>query len=86
VEITLTHYLFLAMTVFLTGMVGFILAHVPLFALIVGLVASECSKLRQRSRLAIAAFLVFHAVLHIETLSSFGRKAMSSFNREAKLL
>ena len=46
------------------GMVVFILAHVPLFALIVALVASERRNLRDRSRLALAAFLVIHAGLH----------------------
>ena len=46
------------------GMLVFIVLHVPIFALVVALVASERRIVRDRSRLAIAAFLVVHAGLH----------------------
>ncbi len=47
-----------------TGMVAFVLAHVPLFALVVGMVASLNPRIRRNARIAVAAFLVVHAVLH----------------------
>jgi hypothetical protein len=47
------------------GAVVFVAAHVPLFAVIVALVASQRQIIRQRTRLAIAAFLLIHAALHV---------------------
>jgi hypothetical protein len=48
-----------------TGMWVFIAVHVPLFAVVIALVASENERVRAVSRLAIAGFLVAHGVLHV---------------------
>lgn len=42
----------------------FVLAHVPLFALVIGLVASLHEPTRQRARFAVSVFLIVHAGLH----------------------
>ena len=42
----------------------FILAHVPLFAILIALIASDNPRIRDNSRIAISAFLLVHAVLH----------------------
>jgi len=47
-----------------TGMWVFIAAHVPLFALLIALVASSNVRVRRNSRRVIGAFLVLHGVLH----------------------
>ncbi|MGI9431538.1 MAG: DUF6713 family protein [Myxococcota bacterium] len=47
-----------------TGMWVFIAAHVPLFALLIALVASPNVRLRRNARRVIGAFLVVHGVLH----------------------
>jgi len=47
-----------------TGMIVFIAAHVPLFALLIGLVASSNARVRLFSRLGVSAFLVVHGLLH----------------------
>ncbi len=47
-----------------TGMMVFIAAHLPLFALIIGMIASLHPVIRLRSRLAVGAFLIVHALLH----------------------
>lgn len=47
-----------------TGIWVFIAAHVPLFAVLIALVASRNERVRAASRLAIAAFLVLHGFLH----------------------
>lgn len=46
------------------GMVVFVLAHIPLFALVIGMLASLAPVVRRRTRSAVAAFLVLHAGLH----------------------
>lgn len=43
----------------------FILLHVPLFAVLVALVASTNVPIRERSRLGLSIFLVVHALLHL---------------------
>ena len=43
----------------------FVLLHVPLFAILLALVASTHHQLRQRSRLGISIFLIIHAGLHL---------------------
>ena len=48
-----------------TGMLVFIAAHVPLFAVLIALVASKDERIRRYSRLGISAFLVVHALLHV---------------------
>jgi phosphotransferase system glucose/maltose/N-acetylglucosamine-specific IIC component len=47
-----------------TAMWLFIAAHVPLFAILVALVASRDERIRGLSRLGIGAFLVVHGLLH----------------------
>lgn len=48
-----------------TAMLVFIAAHVPLFAILIALVASRDERLRRFSRLGIGAFLVVHGLLHV---------------------
>jgi len=43
----------------------FLLAHVPIFAIIVALVASLSPNVRAKTRLVASAFLVIHGILHI---------------------
>lgn len=47
-----------------TGMLVFIAAHVPLFAILIALVASRDERVRALSRLGIAVFLVLHGLSH----------------------
>ncbi len=47
-----------------TGMAVFVAAHVPLFAVLIALVASTSRRVRTLSRLVISAFLVVHGLLH----------------------
>lgn len=47
-----------------TAMIVFIAAHVPLFAVLIGLVASPHEWVRESSRLGIAAFVFAHGLLH----------------------
>ncbi|MBD9485446.1 hypothetical protein IB229_20905 [Pseudomonas sp. PDM14] len=42
----------------------FVALHVPLFALLIALAWAEHTKLRERTRLLLAGFSVFHAGLH----------------------
>ena len=46
------------------GMVVFVAAHVPLFAVLIALVASPDPRTRARTRLVIGVFLLFHGLLH----------------------
>ena len=46
------------------GMFVFVFAHVPLFALLIALVASKNDRTRTRSRLIISGFLALHGLLH----------------------
>ncbi len=47
-----------------TAMVVFVAAHVPLFAVLIALVASSIPRTRKLSRLVIGAFLLLHGLLH----------------------
>ncbi len=47
-----------------TGMVAFVAAHVPLFAVLIALVASSNPRVRNLSRVGIAVFLLVHGFLH----------------------
>jgi hypothetical protein len=47
-----------------TGMQVFLFFHIPLFAVLIGLVASSNEIIRYRSRIGISIFLVFHSLLH----------------------
>lgn len=42
----------------------FILAHVPLFAILIAMISSDNPRIRDNSRIAVSAFLLIHAVLH----------------------
>lgn len=46
------------------GMWVFVAAHVPLFAILIALVASPNPRTRTLSRLAVSAFLLVHGLLH----------------------
>ena len=46
------------------GEAAFLLAHVPLFAVVIAYVASLNSKVRTRARNVLCGFLAIHAVLH----------------------
>ncbi len=48
-----------------TGQLVFLYAHIPLFAVLVALVASNDTAVRQRARWGISAFLVLHGILHL---------------------
>ncbi len=47
-----------------TAMIVFIGAHVPLFAVVIALVASSNARTRTLSRLSICAFLLVHGLAH----------------------
>jgi hypothetical protein len=47
-----------------TGELVFVLAHVPIFAIVIAFVASLDRRVRRRSETLAAVFLVVHAVLH----------------------
>ena len=47
------------------GLVVFVIAHVPIFAVLVAMVASTNERTRNLSRLAISGFLVLHGVAHL---------------------
>lgn len=47
-----------------TAMAIFVAAHVPLFAILIALVASSNPRIRTISRIGIAAFLLVHGLLH----------------------
>jgi len=48
-----------------TGMIVFISAHIPIFAILVALISSKSSKTRRTTRISIGLFLVLHGLLHI---------------------
>ena len=47
------------------GEFAFVLMHIPLFAVIIGFVASLNPKIRARARAIASGFLVLHALLHL---------------------
>ncbi len=47
------------------GMNTFIIAHVPIFAVLVALVSSPNNRTRMVSRLVISTFLLVHCLLHL---------------------
>jgi hypothetical protein len=47
------------------GFIVFLFFHIPLFAILVGLVASSNRAIRYRSRIAFSVFLIIHGVLHL---------------------
>lgn len=47
-----------------TGYVVFVLAHVPLFALMLWALSHQSAAVRRNTRLGLAAFMVIHAALH----------------------
>jgi len=42
----------------------FVLLHIPLFAVLVALIASERASVREKSQLAVSIFLFVHGVIH----------------------
>ena len=53
-----------------TAMLVFIAGHVPFFAVLIALIASRRERIRRLSRLAISAFLVVHALMHVLSASA----------------
>ena len=47
------------------GMIVFVTAHIPIFAILVALVSSKNTKTRRMSRIGIGLFLALHGLLHI---------------------
>jgi len=47
------------------GELAFIFIHIPLFAILIALVASSNDKIRSLSRFGISIFLVIHGLLHV---------------------
>jgi dipeptide/tripeptide permease len=47
-----------------TGQLVFVLAHIPLFAILVSLLASQRLHIRRRTEFGLCLFLVAHGVLH----------------------
>ena len=48
-----------------TGMTLFVALHVPLFAILIALIASPRQRPRSLARLAVAGFLLVHGILHL---------------------
>ena len=46
------------------GRITFVLAHVPIFAIVIACIASLNLKVRSKARAIASAFLVVHAILH----------------------
>jgi hypothetical protein len=46
------------------GILVFLFLHIPLFAILIALIASTNEKIRYRSRIGISIFLIFHGLLH----------------------
>ena len=46
------------------GQFAFVVAHVPLFAIVIGLVASLNLRRRRVARIVVSIFLVVHTILH----------------------
>lgn len=66
-----------------TAMAVFIAAHVPLFAILIALVASSNPRTRRLSRLSIGLFVVVHGLLHA---LSMGRPAYEFSSTLSSLL
>lgn len=47
------------------GEIAFMLIHIPLFTILIALVASTNDKIRIRSRFGISIFLIIHGLLHL---------------------
>jgi len=47
------------------GMIVFVVAHIPLVAILTALISSQNLKTRQRTRLGTGLFLVLHGLLHV---------------------
>lgn len=54
------------------GMMVFLLVHIPLFAVLIALVASTNDKIRLRTRYGISIFLVVHGLLHLFFMGNTG--------------
>ncbi len=48
-----------------TGMIVFVLAHVPIFGVLIAVVASQNERTRMISKLGISIFLLVHGALHL---------------------
>ena len=52
-----------------SGQKIFLLAHIPLFAVLAALIASSNETIRNRTQVVISAFLAIHGVLHVAFMS-----------------
>lgn len=52
-----------------TGQRVFLLAHIPLYALLAALIGSTSETIRNRTQVFISAFLVIHGILHVAFMS-----------------
>ncbi len=53
------------------GLLVFLFFHVPLFAILIALIASTNEKLRYRSRIGVSIFLLFHGFI-TEHVKNYG--------------
>jgi hypothetical protein len=62
------------------GLNTFVLLHIPLFAVLIALVASNDERLRRLSRLGVSAFLLIHAGLHVWFANEAGYEFASAMS------
>ncbi len=65
-------WLVLPLTSWLSDELGqsvFLLAHVPLYAVLTALIASRKETVRKRARFLISLFLIIHGILHLAFMS-----------------
>jgi len=67
------------------GMNVFVVAHVPLFAFLIALVASPNSRIRTVTKLVVSGFLVLHGFLHT-LFASHPKYEFSSFLSDSLIL
>jgi hypothetical protein len=60
------------------GMLVFLLFHIPLFATVTALIASENKTISRRSKIGFSMFLVIHGVLHSVFMSNTAYEFLSA--------
>lgn len=53
-----------------TGARVFVVAHIPLFAVVLGLITSRKEQIRKRTETVLSIFMVVHGVLHVFFIGS----------------
>jgi len=64
-----------------TGMLVFVAAHVPLFAVVIALVASSIPRTRTLSRIGVGSFLVLHGIGHALSVGHPGYEFASTLSQ-----